>query len=166
VVEETGWPVESRQRKRLALSGLVVLVLVLVASAGWVWTDHRNDTKVTAAYRGHLTPSQYAAAVEVARHAVAHLDGTVTAAVATLVKARPADCNEHGMLLVQVVGHFNLAVTVSPGAHYGPDQWVVARANPADAVVCSGGVSLGKFKAPPGAANLLPAVAANMLPAL
>jgi len=140
----------------VALGAVVVAALVLVASAGLLWIDHHNDGNVSPS-DGRLTPGQYAAAVNVARTEIAQTHGKVSAAVATMVKARPTDCNAEGMLVVQLVRDLNFNAG-APEPPTGPDQWVTIRANPADGQACSSGVGLGRFKAPAGAANLLPAL--------
>lgn len=166
MVQETGWLVKRQRRTRSAL-GAVAVVLVLVGSAAFLWIDHRNDGEVTAAERGNLTPDQYAAAVKIARSDLARYRGTVTAAAAMLVKAPPTGCNPAGRLLVvQVIGHFNVQVSFADGAPDGPDVRIIERANPADNIVCSSGVSFGRFKPPAAWANLLPGLAASLLPAL
>ena len=158
MVKDTGLLVKSRRRMGLAL-GAVVVALVLAVSAAFLWIDHHNDGKVSAADRGNLTSDQYAAAVKIARTDLARYRGTVTAAAATLVKARPTGCNPAGTLLVvQVIGHFNVTVSFFDGAPEGPDVRFIERADPADNIVCSSGVSFGRFKRPPGWANLLPAL--------
>lgn len=138
-------------RWRVPLATFAAVALVLAGS--WGWIDHRS-AKVSAADRGRLTPDQYAAAVQVVRTESAQSHGKVTAAFATMARSNKTDCNSSRTLLVQVLG-LDVNVSPSPG-DTGPDQWLVVRANPTDAFPCVVGVSIGKFKAPPGAANLLP----------
>ena len=128
----------------MALGAVVVAALVLVASAGLLWIDHHNDGNVSPS-DGRLTPSQYAAAVNVARTEIAQTHGKVSAAVATMVKARPTDCNAEGMLVVQLVRDISTSTLAlrnhrrgqTNGSRSGRTRRMAKRARPASALADS-----------------------------
>ncbi len=140
--------------------------LVLAAVAVVVLVD-RDVHEVSASDRGSLTPEQYVAAVGIARKEMAQEDATVTAAVAEVVGGRDqTSVTTYGcgpgdrQLVVELVGDFpHIANGGLPeGSVTGPDNWVTIRTDATTGEVCRSGVSLGHFSAPPGSADLMPAL--------
>jgi hypothetical protein len=112
-----------------------------------------------------LTTSEYDRAVAIARSTKAEDYATVTAAVAYVVAGRvrtpnlQGQCNSGHVLVVLLVGDFpRINVSPAPGAPSGPDMWVTVKADPTTGEMCLEGVSLGRFEAAAGSANLLPAL--------
>jgi hypothetical protein len=137
--------------------------LVLVAGLGAAVALHHHQSP--AADRGMLTASEYDKAVAIARSTKAEDHAKVTAAVAYVVAGRvgtlnlQGQCNSGHVLVVSLIGDFpGINVSPAPGAPSGPDMWVTVKADPTTGETCLEGVSLGRFKAAAGSANLLPAM--------
>lgn len=140
----------------------VVPGLALVAGLGTAVGLHEHHQS-HAADRGMLTASEYDRAVAIARSTKAEDHATVTAAVAYVVAGRvrtpnlQGQCNSGHVLVVSLVGDFpGINVSPAPGAPSGPDMWVTVKADPTTGETCLEGVSLGRFEAVAGSANLLP----------
>jgi hypothetical protein len=144
---------------------LTALVLVLVASIGAALAfDHHRSAR-EAADRGTLTAAEYDRAVAIARSTKVEDHATVTAAVAYVVAGTvqtpnlQGKCDSGHVLVVSLVGDFpGINVLPGPGAPSGPDMWVTVKADPSTGPACLEGVSLGRFEAAAGSANLLPAI--------
>jgi hypothetical protein len=144
---------------------LLALGLVLVASIGAALALHHHQRAREAGDRGMLTASEYDRAVAIARSTKAEDRATVTAAVAYVVAGNVrapnlrGQCHSGRVLVVSLVGDFpGINVSPAPGAPSGPDMWVTVKADPTTGEACLEGVSLGRFKAATGSANLLPAI--------
>jgi hypothetical protein len=155
------WRCEALMKTR---TWLLALGLLVVASIGGALALHHQKAR-EAADRGMLTPSEYDKAVVIARSTKAAEHGTVIAAVAYVIAGKvrnpniPGECSSGHVLVVSLVGDFpGVNVSPPPGAPTGPDMWVSVKADPATGETCLEGVSLGRFKAVAGAANLLPAL--------
>jgi hypothetical protein len=146
----------------------VALIASIAAAVGMV---HHRLNASDAADQGTLTTSEYARAVAIARSEIAKSQATVTRAVAyvrpgtVLDSNLPGECRSGQVLILSLVGHFPHIIfgtgfadpdgTVAP---QGPDRWVNVKADAATGERCEVGVSLGRFKVPAGATDLLPSL--------
>jgi hypothetical protein len=162
VTDDAGGRAPGRSRESRVVAWLVP-ALVLAAVALVVLVD-RDVHEVSGSDRGSLTPEQYVTAVGIARKEIAQGDATVTAAVATVVRrsrrlSTSDTCGSGPQIVVDLVGTFpDVAVSTMPGTPTGPDTWLTVRADVTTGDQCLTGISLGRFSAPAGAANLLPAL--------
>jgi len=153
--------------------GTAMLGLVALAVAGTALTVHRQHEKSheksgEAVDRGSLTSSEYHRAVAIARSEIARDHATVSTAVAYLVAGSVQDpnlrddCRSGHLLVVTLVGDFPDIVFgtgfAGEGAPQGPDHWVTIKSDPATGEECSVGVSVGRFTASSGDADLSPAL--------
>jgi hypothetical protein len=144
------------------------LGLVLSASTAVV-VMHQRQTGPNPADQGMLTHSEYARAVAIAQAEITKDQAEVTQAVAYVVSGTvkqpnlAGECTSGHVLVVSLVGHFPHIIFGSGLAGplrqpQGPDRWVTVKADPITGQECLTGVSLGRFTAVAGAANLLPAL--------
>jgi hypothetical protein len=143
--------------------------VVLVIGGVTVGLRHEQHVRAQeSANRGTLTSSEYDRAVAIARSEIEKDDASVSAAVAYVVPGRvqapnlKGECRSGHVLVVSLVGtfpHIIFGTGVAGGSEpEGPDHWVTVKADAVTGDECLTGVSIGRFKAAPGAANLVPAL--------
>jgi hypothetical protein len=155
----------SGMSRRWRLGVVIVSALVLVAAGAVLLIQHRHDDDVIASDRGALSSDQYDTAIRLARSEIAKDHAMVSMAVAYVVAGKirtpnlSTGCTSGRLLVLSLVGEFpNINVSPAPGAPTGPDMWVTVKADPTSGEACLAGVSLGRFTAPAGSADLTPAL--------
>ena len=143
-------------------------VAVMVVAVGLVLFNHRDParsastTPAGTSNRGVLTAAEYATAVHVARPWTAQHGAHVSTAFATLGSAHPNNltvCPPQRPLVVTLVGKFPHLV---PGGDHEdaapPGTVIIVEANPDTGQTCGWSVGHESVNAPPGSANLKPAL--------
>jgi hypothetical protein len=152
------------------VSAAIVCAIVLLPTGVVAAIRSHHGRDLTASDWGSLTPAQYAAAVRIARAEIAKDHAKVSRAVAVVAGGSvrttnlPGSCESGRLLIVHLVGDFptiQVSGFVSPdgsSAPTGPDEWVTVKADATTHQPCLSGVSFGHFEAPPGSADLMPAL--------